>query len=98
MLELILLSAADADLQSLYEVQENLRAGRGAAFFLKLDITLGRLRSFPESGVCFDGDVRRLLFPGTSLGIFYKIEGRRVMVRRILDLRQDPEVIRRMVR
>ena len=63
-----------------------------------LDVALGRLRTFPELAPPFHEAYRRLLVHGFPYGVFYTIEGRRIIVAAIMDLRQDPEVIRRRLR
>lgn len=95
MSELIFLLAADADIQAAYEFYESCQSGRGEVFLRHLDAAFGRLRTFPEIGAVFHGPYRRLLIPGYPYGIFYVAEGRRIVVSGIVDLRQDPESIRR---
>jgi plasmid stabilization system protein ParE len=71
------------------------QVGHGEVFLRHLDLALGRLRAFPEIAPVFHGSYRRLLVHGFPFGIFYTIEGRRMIVAGILDLRQDAENIRR---
>jgi hypothetical protein len=42
--------------------------------------------------------MRRLLVQGFPFGIFYTLEGRRIIVSGVMDLRQDPKVIARRLR
>jgi hypothetical protein len=37
---------------------------------------------------------RRFLVPNFPFGIFYSVEGHRILISAVLDLRQDPERIR----
>jgi len=60
-----------------------------------LDVAFGRLRIFPELAPAFHKDYRRLLVHGFPYGIFHTVEGRRIMISGVMDLRQDPEFIRR---
>jgi hypothetical protein len=39
-------------------------------------------------------EIRKLLLPHFDHGIFYTIEGSRIMVAAVLDLRRDPAFIR----
>lgn len=95
MSELVFLFSADSDIQTGYAFCEDHQAGRGEIFMRHLDLAFGRLRTFPEIAPVFHKTYRRLLVPGFPYGIFYSIEGRRIIVSAVLDLRQDPEMIRR---
>jgi hypothetical protein len=66
---------------------------RGDRFYTIFDICLMRLRSFPEIGPFYSAPFRRLLIPKTPFGIFYTVEGRRIFITAILDLRADPDRI-----
>jgi toxin ParE1/3/4 len=93
--ELVLLYSADADIQRAYERYEEFQEGRGTVFMLHLDAALTLLRNFPEIGPVFYRNYRRLLVSGFPHGIFYAIEGQRIVVSAVMDARQDPAVIRR---
>jgi plasmid stabilization system protein ParE len=93
--ELVFLFSADADIQSAFELHEGRGAGRGEFFLRKLDGALGQLRTFPKSGPRYAKEHRRLRVPRFHYALFYRVIGRRVIFAHLLDLRQDPEVIRR---
>jgi plasmid stabilization system protein ParE len=95
--ELVFLFSADADIQTGYEFYEAYQSGRGEVFMRHLDLAFGRLRAFPEIAPVFHESYRRLLIHGYPFGIFYTIEGRRIIVAGVMDLRQDPEMIRRRI-
>ncbi len=95
MSELVFLFSADADIQGAYEFCEAVQAGRGEVFMRHLDVAFGQLRTFPEMAPVFHESYRRLLVPGFPYGIFYSLEGSRIIVSGVMDLRQDPEAIRR---
>ncbi|MEO6034496.1 MAG: type II toxin-antitoxin system RelE/ParE family toxin [Verrucomicrobiota bacterium] len=95
MSELVFLFSADADIQAGFSFYEEYQPSRGEIFMRHLDLAFGRLRTFPEIAPVFHEIYRRLLVPGFPYGIFYSIEGRRIIVAGVLDLRQDPEIIRR---
>ncbi len=63
-----------------------------------LDISFGTLRAFPEIAPLFHGTYRRLLVHGFPYGIFYTIEGRRIIIAGVMNLRQDPNSIRKNLR
>ena len=98
MSELVFLFSADADIQTAYEFYEAYQEGRGEVFMRHLDVALGRVRAFPEMATPFHKAHRRLLVHGFPYGIFYTIEGRRIIIAAVMDLRQDPETIRRRLR
>ena len=66
---------------------------RGDSFYEKIDSSLERLRNFPKLGSIYSDPFRKLLIKDTPYGMFYTIEGRRIMVNAILDLRMDPDRI-----
>lgn len=61
----------------------------------QLDVALGYTRAHPEIAPYFHRTYRRLLIGGFPFGIFYSIEGGRIIVTAVMDLRQNPEMIRR---
>lgn len=65
----------------------------GERFDIPCERALELLRNHQSIGPIFRHRYRRLLIPKTPFGIFYTIEGERVMVGAILDLRQDHEAI-----
>lgn len=95
MSDLVFLFSADSDIQAGYAFCEDYQSGRGEIFMRYLDVAFGRLRTFPEIAPIFYKAYRRLLVPGFPYGIFYTIEGGRIIVTGVMDLRQDPEIIRR---
>lgn len=98
MSELILLLAAEIDIQEAFAFFDNLKQGRGDAFLASLDSALGQLRLFSGSGRLFYKAYRRLLVPKFNCAVFYCVEGRRVIVAAVMDVRQNPEAIYRRLR
>ena len=94
MSELVFLLSAEADIQAAYEFYEAIQVRRGEVFMRCLDAALGQLRAFPEIARVFHDSYRRLLVHGFPYGIFYSLEGSRIIVMGVMDLRQDPERIR----
>jgi plasmid stabilization system protein ParE len=89
------LQGAEADLLEVYIRLEERRAGAGESFYRALDAALERLRAFPAMAPMYLAPYRRLVLRPFNLGVFFTIAGERVMVGAILDLRQDPELIKR---
>ena len=98
MSELVFLFSADADIQTAYEFYEAYQEGRGGVFMRHLDVAFGCLRTFPEIAPPIHEAHRRLLVHSFPYGVFYTIEGRRIIIAAVMDLRQDPEIIRRRLR
>jgi toxin ParE1/3/4 len=93
--ELVFLFSADADIQTAYEFYEAFQSGRGEIFMRHLDVAFGQLRAFPEIAPLFHESYRRLLVHGFPYGIFYSLEGGRIIISGVMDLRQDPGGVRR---
>lgn len=58
---------------------------------------LSLLAEYPALGTKVHGmqRIRSLLTgPGKQFGIFYAAEGRRIMIHVLIDMRQDPELLR----
>jgi plasmid stabilization system protein ParE len=89
--EIILLQGAQVDILHYY-------TRFGDRFYDRLNRSLGLLAENPEMGPVFREHYRRLLIPNTPLGIFYSVEGSRIMVGTITDLTQDPERILDLLR
>lgn len=94
-MQIELLRGAEADLLENYVRFEELNEGLGERFYRTIDYVLERIRQFPEIAPVYQGPYRRLVVRPFGYGIFYSIEGERVMIGAILDLRQDPHSIRR---
>ena len=94
MAEVVFLLAAEVDVQAAYELFEEQRAGRGDQFLRHLRELEVLLASNPRMGVGVKRGIRKLLMPKFDHGIFYTIEGQRIMVAAVLDLRRDPGFIR----
>lgn len=94
-LPVVFLSGADADLQSAFNQFEDYHEGFGVEFMQAVEAHLSRAAMFPLLAPVYVGKVRRLVLRGFPYGIFYEPQPTRVIVVAILDLRQNPERIRR---
>lgn len=92
------LSGADADLQQAFNQFEDYHEGLGVEFMIAVDAYLARLAIFPESAPTYLEKVRRQVMQGYPYGIFYQPHPTRILVVAILDLRQDPQKIRRRLK
>ena len=95
MTELILLLQADLDIQSAFARYEDVQTGRGEVLMRQLDGALTLLRRHPEIAPVYSGPYRRMLIRDFPYGIFYQVQPSRIIVAAIMDLRQDPDTIRR---
>jgi plasmid stabilization system protein ParE len=97
MIELILLQQADGDVQAAFDRYEDYQEGRGELFMRHLDAALTLLRRNPAMAPPYAGSYRRMLVRDFPYGIFYTVQPSRLVVVAVMDLRQDPETIRRKV-
>ena len=93
----VFLSGADADLQAAFNRFEDYREGFGEEFMQAVDAHLARAAKFPLLAPVYLGQVRRQVLRGFPYGVFYEPHPTRIIVVAILDLRQDPESIRRRI-
>lgn len=98
MAEVVVLLGAEIQTQEFFAAYEDSREGRGIEFLAAIESAFDVLREFPEAAPHYARGYRRWVLVKYQKGIFFRIEGQRVMVTDILDLRQDPEVIRRRFR
>ena len=96
--EAIILSGADADLQRAFARFEDRRAGLGDRFLAAVERVRDPLRAFPESAPVRLPPLRRALISGFTFGLYFAIERRGLVVHAVLDLRQSPEWIERVLR
>jgi plasmid stabilization system protein ParE len=95
MSSLILLFQADSDIQSAFNRYEEIQSGRGGVFLRQLDLAFAVLKRNPGIGRPYGGSYRRFLVRGFPYGVFYQVQPTRIVVAAVIDLRQDPEMIRR---
>ena len=96
-MEVVILSGADADLDEIYAFLEE--SSGGDKFLHSLDRKLELLRTFPEIAPRAQvSKLRQTRIGKTPYGVFYSIEGKRLMIVAIQDLRQDPKTIARIIR
>lgn len=82
-MQIELLLGAQIDFLKIYEQ-------RGDAFYRSVESVMSRLSQFPESGPVHRRPYRRMLLLNTPLGLFYTVEGGRVFIHAIVDLRMSP--------
>jgi plasmid stabilization system protein ParE len=92
-------AGAEADVQRLYEGLELFDEGMGDLFYDEVLTSVRLLEAFPKIGpVVHRGKVRRVLVFNRHYGLFYVVEDRGLILHALLDLRQDPQSVRRRLR
>ena len=87
---------ATSDLQEIYS---DVGCLRGDQLVTRADAALSLLRVFPEQGPVYFGTLRRLsVGRDRRYGLFYVIEGRRLVVSAFVDLRQDLDLLTAMLK
>ena len=93
-MEIVVLAGAEADLFEAWRRYEGCLPGLGNEFDRAVRAGLLSVVQFPESAPHFEAGYRRLLLRRFGHGIFYRVHGERLVVVAVLDLRQDPAMIR----
>ena len=89
------LAGADRDVFEIFARIEARDPDGADAFLQRIADSVRQLGGHPESCPVFGAPFRRLVMRGYPFGIFYSVEGERLFVQAVLDLRQSPEAIRR---
>jgi len=85
----IIRPGAEADLQAVKQWYEERRAGLGFEFIVTVRAAIRRLRENPKRYPLYYRGFRRVLLRRFPYKIFYRIEGDRVIVFRVLRASQD---------
>ena len=93
-MDLIILLQAKVDIQKAFNRYEDIQEGRGELFSSELDRVLTLLRLNPGMGSVYINPVRRVLLRSFPYGVFYVVEGGRIILTTVTDTRQDPEKIK----
>jgi hypothetical protein len=95
MKEVVVLTGASGHVQGIYQRLDNASEGLGDAFYGDFLKGCLRVSRSPEAFPRHDKRFRKLLLKKWQVAIFYSIEGLRIMVSAVMDVRQSPETIRR---
>ena len=96
-MEVVIVSGAETDTDEIYGRLEE--SGGGDRFLIAMDRKLELLRGFPRMvPPALMKKVRKVKIGRMPFGLFYTIEGRRLMVIAVQDLRQDPQALARIIR
>ena len=94
-MEVVVLSGADAHVLGIYRRLDEASDGLGDVFYEDFLKACARLSQHPEIAPRYHKRFRKLLLIRWQVGIFYSLDGLRIMVSAVMDLRQDPRSIRR---
>ena len=82
--------AASADVQAAYEWYEAQRPGLGKEFIAAVEAAVVSLLAFPEAYPVVHRSARRVLLERFPYGLYYRIEGARVVVVACMHAARDP--------
>ncbi len=95
-MEVVILSGADSDMDEIYSHVEESEGGE--RFLLAVDRELELIRNYPRLvPASLLGKVRRVRIKRTQYGLFYTIQGNRLMIIAIQDLRQNPVTLGKII-
>lgn len=89
------LLAAELDIQRAYIRYEDREEGLGDRFTEHLDTAFRMLEDFPLIAPLHFESYRRLILRSFPYGVFYVVESDRLVVHAVMDLRQDPRILRK---
>ena len=92
------LSAALADVEAARDWYEAQRPGLGAEFIDAVDAAIALVLDFPDAHPVVHRDARRYLLSRFPYGIYYRVEGKGVIVVSCLHAARDPRRTRRRLR
>lgn len=86
-MEIVVLLAAELDIQTAFNRFEEYREGLGVTFLQELDVAYEYLQRHPRIGRLYAEDRRRFLVPNFPFGIFYSLIGDRIVFCFCMDQR-----------
>jgi plasmid stabilization system protein ParE len=87
----LILSPAQGDLAQAMEYYEQASPGLGLEFLTEVERTVQRILLNPEAWTKVSEHCRRCRTRRFPYGVFYWIEGQKVMISGVLDLRRHPQ-------
>jgi plasmid stabilization system protein ParE len=93
--EVVFLSAAEQDVLATWSWYEEQLPGLGDQFEQDLTAGIQQLCQFPLSAPVVRPPWRRQVLSHFPHGVFYTVEGRRLVIKAVLDLRRDPQELER---
>ena len=94
-MRIVIQSSALADLADGFDFYERIEPGLGGYFLDSLYSDIDSLMKYAGIHLIHFGKYHRLLSKRFPYGVYYQVEENTVPVRAVLDLRRDPEWIKR---
>ena len=91
----VLLAGAEIEFHEAYSRLADSSFARADCFDQMVQEGLRQLAGFPRSGPEYIAPYRRLVLRDFPYARYYALEGRRVLVHALLDVRQNPDSVRR---
>ena len=88
-------ASGESDLDALFAAHFGLSEPSAMAFLETVEHALALLVVFPQLGPVYALPFRRYLLRGGKIGLFYTFESGRIFIHALVDLRQDPALLRR---
>ena len=99
MSDLVWTLGAEADVQGIYQRLESWEEGLGDHFYREILSSVKILQVYPRIGpIIHDSNIRRVLVFNRNYGLYYTEEKRGVILHALLDLRQNPDDIRKRLK
>jgi len=95
---LIVRSCAERDIAQAVADYEAIATGLGGMFLARTDAAIAAIRRAPEGCRKSHGEYRHLVLRRFPFGVFYVFDGETVSVVAVVNLRQDPESIRAILK
>lgn len=95
--EIVILAGAQSSLLRFYMSFEDWSEGLGDQFHAACERAFRDLSRFPEIATKYAGRFRRCLLIEWNLALFYTLEGNRIIIYDVIDIRQDPTAIKRQL-
>jgi hypothetical protein len=95
---LIVRSRAEQDIAQAMAAYETIATGLGAMFLARTDAAIAAIQRTPEGFTKSHGEYRHLVLRRFPFGVFYVFDGKTISVVAVLNLRQDPESLRTLLK
>lgn len=95
---LIVRSGAERDIATAIGEYEAIARGLGGMFLMRTDAAIAAIQRAPESCRKSHGEYRHLVLRRFPFGLFYLFDGETISLVAVLNLRQDPDSIREMLK
>lgn len=94
-IQIVIRPLAEADIEEAHDWYERKQSGIGKVFVSQVDEALEKLRRSPDLGVVVYKHLRRLAVDRFPYGVFYLVEGQRIIVVGVIHGRRAPRVWKR---